>query len=84
MLQFLTIFAENLLSISDMSESLEITFSVITFSLSFFFIFNFSIKVIFKRILTLSAKIKIGSTKNPYTDTLELNDEDVAIIDISI
>ena len=64
MLQFLTIFAENLLSISDMSESLEITFSVITFSLSFF-IFNFSIKVIFKRILTLSAKIKIGSTKNP-------------------
>ena len=65
MLQFLTIFAENLLSISDMSESLEITFSVITFSLSFFFIFNFSIKVIFKRILTLSAKIKIGSTKNP-------------------
>ena len=46
MLQFLTIFAENLLSISDMSESLEITFSVITFSLSFFFIFSFSIKVI--------------------------------------
>ena len=67
-----------------MSESLEITFSVITFSLSFFFIFNFSIKVIFKRVLTLSAKIKIGSTKNPSTDTLELNDEDVAIIDISI
>ena len=78
------IFAKNLLSISDMSESLEITFSVITFSLSFFFIFNFSIKVIFKRVLTLSAKIKIGSTKNPSTDTLELNDEDVAIIDISI
>ena len=67
-----------------MLESLEITFSVITFSLSFFFIFNFSIKVVFKQILTLSAKIKIGSTKKPSTDTLELNDEDVAIIDISI
>ena len=54
----------NKLKVPDISESLQMTFSIINFSLSFFFTLFFSTKVIFEHAVTLSVKKGLTVLKN--------------------